>query len=48
MAVVVDDDDRVVAAMRAAGHPVLHADWEQRLVDEDAALEAAQEDEGRT
>jgi hypothetical protein len=48
VAVVVDDDDRVVAAMRAAGHQVLHADWEQRLVEEDAALEAAQEDEGRT
>ena len=48
VAVVVDDDDRVVAAMRAAGHAVLHADWEQRLAEADAALDAAQEVEGRT
>jgi len=48
VAVVVDDDDRVVAAMRAAGHPVLHAEWEQRLAEEAAALDAAQEVEGRT
>lgn len=48
VAVVVDDDDRVVAAMRAAGHPVLHADWEQRLAEEAAALDSAQEVEGRT
>lgn len=48
VAVVVDDDERVAAAMRAAGHPVLHADWEQRLAEADAALEAAQEEEGRT
>lgn len=48
VAVVVDDDDRVVAAMREAGHAVLHADWEQRLAEADAALEAAQEEEGRT
>lgn len=45
---VVDDDDRVVAAMRRAGRPVLHADWEQRLAEADAALEAAQQEEGRT
>lgn len=48
VAVVVDDDDRVVAAMRRAGHPVLHADWERRPDEEAAALDAAQEDEGRT
>ena len=48
VAMVVDDDDRVVAAMRAAGHLVLHADWEARLAAEDAALDAAQEAEGRT
>jgi hypothetical protein len=48
VAVVVDDDDRVVAAMRRAGHPVLHADWEQRAADEEAALERAQEEQGRT
>lgn len=46
--IVVDDDERVVAAMREAGHPVLHADWEKRLAEEDAALERAQEVEGRT
>ena len=48
VAVVVDDDDRVVAAMRRAGHAVLHADWERRLEEEAAALDAAQESEGRT
>lgn len=48
VAVVVDDDDRVVAAMRRAGHAVLHADWERRLAEEAAALDEAQEAEGRT
>lgn len=48
VAVVVDDDDRVVAALRRAGYAVLHADWEQRAADEDAALERAQEEQGRT
>lgn len=48
VAVVVDDDDRVVAAMRQAGYTVLHADWERRLQEEAAALDQAQEAEGRT
>lgn len=48
VAVVVDDDDRVVEAMRRAGHQVLHADWEKRAAEEDAALEQAQEEQGRT
>jgi phosphoglycolate phosphatase-like HAD superfamily hydrolase len=48
VAVVVDDDDRVVEAMRRAGYPVLHADWEARAADEDAALARAQEEQGRT
>lgn len=48
VAVVVDDDDRVVEAMRRAGYPVLHADWEQRAADEEAALARAQEEQGRT
>lgn len=46
--IVVDDDDRVVAAMRKAGFPVLHADWDQRDVYQEATLERAQEEEGRT
>ena len=46
--VVVDDDREVLAAMAARGWPVFHADWEQRAVDEDAALREAQESEGRT
>ena len=46
--IVVDDDDRVVAAMRKAGFPVLHADWETRDADEQLTLERAQEEEGRT
>lgn len=48
VAVVVDDDDRVVEAMRRAGYQVLHADWEKRAAEEDAALERAQEEQGRT
>jgi hypothetical protein len=45
---VVDDDRRVVAAMQAAGFPTFHADWERRALDEQRALDAAQEGEGRT
>lgn len=45
---VVDDDVRVLAAMRAAGYPTFAANWEQRAIDEARALEAAQEREGRT
>lgn len=48
VAVVVDDDERVVEAMRRAGYQVLHADWEQRAAEEEAALERAQEEQGRT
>ena len=48
VAVVVDDDERVVEAMRRAGYQVLHADWEKRAAEEEAALEQAQEEQGRT
>jgi uncharacterized HAD superfamily protein len=48
VAVVVDDDDAVVEAMRAAGFPTLHADWEIRNAAEQAALRSAQETDGRT
>jgi len=48
VAVVVDDDDRVVEAMRRAGYPVLHADWERRAAEDDAALARAQQEQGRT
>jgi phosphoglycolate phosphatase-like HAD superfamily hydrolase len=46
--IVVDDDSAVIAAMRAAGHPTLHADWEQRSAPAEAALFDAQEIEGRS
>jgi hypothetical protein len=46
--VVVDDDQRVIAAMQAAGYPTFHASWEQRAIDEQRALDSAQEAEGRT
>lgn len=50
VAVVVDDDERVLRAMAAAGYPTFHADWERRLLDEEQerALSQAQEDDGRT
>lgn len=48
VAVVVDDDDRVVAAMTKAGYPTFQATWEKRAIEEQLALEAAQEEEGRT
>jgi hypothetical protein len=48
VAIVVDDDQRVLDAMSAAGYPTFHADWERRALDEQRALEVAQEDEGRT
>lgn len=44
LAVIVDDDDQVVQAYREQGWPVLHATWAA----ESAALERAQEEEGRT
>jgi hypothetical protein len=46
--VVVDDDDRVVEAMRRAGYQVLHADWEKRAAEQDAVLARAQQEQGRT
>lgn len=46
--IVVDDDVRVVEAMRQAGHPVEHADWEARAPTEEVTLREAQEVEGRT
>jgi phosphoglycolate phosphatase-like HAD superfamily hydrolase len=46
--IVVDDDVRVVEAMRRAGHPVRHADWEPRDRSEQLALMEAQEVEGRS
>jgi hypothetical protein len=48
VAVVVDDDERVVQAMADAGFPTFHATWERRAIDEQRALERAQEAEGRT
>ena len=48
VAVVVDDDPDVIAAMAAAGHPTFLADWEPRQADDDETLHRAQEDEGRT
>ncbi len=48
VAVVVDDDRRVLVAMAEAGHPTFHADWERRDAAEQQALLEAQEDEGRT
>lgn len=44
VAIVVDDDPDVCAALRAAGYPVQHADWMTRP----ATLHVAQEVEGRT
>ncbi len=44
LAVLIDDDADVVAALRDAGLPVRHADWMTRT----ASLHAAQERDGRT
>ena len=44
VAVVVDDDPDVLAAMAAAGHPTFHAGWGDRS----PALHRAQEVEGRS
>lgn len=46
--IVVDDDERVIAAMAAAGYPTFHATWERRAIDADAELRRAQESDGRT
>lgn len=48
VAVVVDDDPMVIEAMRKAGFPVLHADWEARTTEDEQALRSAQEDDGRS
>jgi phosphoglycolate phosphatase-like HAD superfamily hydrolase len=48
VAIVVDDDLVVLAAMKDAGYPTLHADWESRSPEADATLLTAQEVEGRT
>ena len=48
VAVVVDDDERVLAAMADAGFPTFPATWERRALEEQRALDAAQEADGRT
>jgi hypothetical protein len=48
VAVVVDDDPLVLAAMADAGLPTFHADWEPRDADDERTLRSAQEREGRT
>ncbi len=44
IAALVDDDDEVVSAARAAGYPAVLADWVPR----EAALRRAQDRDGRT
>lgn len=46
--VVVDDDPVVLAALEDAGFRTIHADWEGRSPEGQAALLTAQEVEGRT
>jgi phosphoglycolate phosphatase-like HAD superfamily hydrolase len=48
VAIVVDDDARVLAALRAAGHAVFAAEWERRTATEDSALHQAQHGDGLT
>jgi phosphoglycolate phosphatase-like HAD superfamily hydrolase len=48
VAVVVDDDADVLAAMAAAGYPTFAADWEARAPEDEAALHEAQEVDGRS
>lgn len=48
VAVVVDDDPAVVAAMKAAGFPTLLATWEPRSDEDNRTLRTAQEAEGKT
>ena len=45
---IVDDDDRVVEALTAAGFPVIHATWYLPGRGDAATLSAAQDEEGRT
>ena len=46
--IVVDDDAAVLDAMRRAGYATFAADWEARDAEEERAITAAQEVEGRT
>lgn len=48
VALVVDDDAEVCAAMRGAGWPVRHADWMAEDAASGVTLRAAQEGQGRT
>ncbi len=48
VAVVVDDDEQVLAAMRRAGFTVFAAEWERRDASQDIALARAQERDGAT
>jgi hypothetical protein len=48
VAIVVDDDPRVITAVRAAGYPTFTAKWERRSSAEDDALTAAQQCDGQT
>lgn len=48
VAAVVDDDALVIAALREAGFPAVQATWEDRSTEDDQALLAAQEQDGRT
>jgi len=48
VALVVDDDAEVCAAMREAGWPVRHADWMAEDAASGVTLRAAQEGQGRT
>ena len=45
---VIDDDPAVVAALRSAGWPVHHATWMPTRADEQGALFAVQEVDGRS
>lgn len=48
VAIVVDDDPVVLAAMEQARYPTRHADWERRSPESEVAMLDAQEVEGRT
>lgn len=48
IALVIDDDAAVIAAVDRAGHQTLHATWEARSEEAQAALTDAQEVEGRS
>jgi uncharacterized HAD superfamily protein len=45
---IVDDDDRVVEVLSAAGFPVTHANWYLPGEGDQAALTEAQDEQGRT